>query len=69
MGKLNETFLNTTEAAQFLKVSPRTIEKWRITGEGPEFLRLGRRRVVYRPEDLESWAETGRCRSIWGDNN
>ena len=32
-------------------VSPRTLERWRWSGEGPQFLKLGHR-VVYRLEDI-----------------
>ncbi len=32
----------------------RTLERWRLTGEGPPFVRLGRR-IAYRAEDVDSW--------------
>lgn len=32
----------------------RTLERWRLTGEGPPFVRLGRR-VAYRVADVERW--------------
>jgi len=32
----------------------RTIERWRSTGDGPPFVRLGRL-VAYREEDVERW--------------
>ena len=31
------TLLNTEEAARFLRVSPRTLERYRVTGEGPRY--------------------------------
>ena len=55
--------LNTPQAAEILGISPKTLAKWRFTGEGPEFCRLGRRRVVYRLDDLFSFVEAGRRRS------
>ena len=48
--------LNTLEAAAFLTLSPRTLERYRVTGEGPRFLKLGRR-VVYLRSDLLHWLE------------
>ena len=50
-------YLNTAEAAQYLRVSPRTLEKWRLTGEGPVFRRLGGGRAVrYALEELDEFA-------------
>ena len=49
-------FISTKHAASFLDLSPRTLEKYRLTGEGPVFDKLGRR-VVYRKLDLMDWAE------------
>jgi len=41
--------------AERLNVSLRTVERWRATGEGPRFIRCGRRRVVYPVAEVESW--------------
>jgi hypothetical protein len=35
-------------------MSPRTLERWRWTGEGPRFLKLGGR-IVYREDDIEAY--------------
>ena len=43
-------------AAAFLRLSPRTLERFRVQGRGPRFLKLGRR-VMYRVGDLEAWAD------------
>lgn len=48
-------FLRTHDAAAFLGLSGRTLEKHRCTGTGPIFRKLGGR-VVYAIDDLESWA-------------
>ena len=37
-------------------VARRTAQRWRITGDGPAWVRLGRRRVGYRLSDCEAWA-------------
>ncbi len=39
--------LTTRELAEELGISPRTIEAWRVTGEGPLFVRLSRSLVRY----------------------
>lgn len=57
-------YLRTGEAAQYCGLSPRTLEKFRLTGDGPPFIRpLGRRFVVYDLTDLDDWMSSGRRRS------
>ena len=51
-------FLRTKEAAEFLGLSPRTLEKHRTYGTGPAYRKLGGR-VVYAIEDLQAWADRG----------
>lgn len=57
-----QIFLNNGEAAQFLNLSPRTLEKHRVIGGGPRFRKFGRR-VVYALADLENWANSRSCES------
>ena len=45
------------EAADFLGVSTRALQKWRATGSGPQFVRISSRCVRYRRRDLIAWAE------------
>lgn len=47
--------LTNNEAAAFLRLSPRTLEKQRVIGGGPRFHKFGRR-VMYALTDLEAWA-------------
>ncbi|MBG6200195.1 putative DNA-binding transcriptional regulator AlpA [Labrenzia sp. EL_13] len=51
-------FLRTPEAARFLGLSGRTLEKHRTYGTGPAYRKLGGR-VVYALEDLQAWANRG----------
>ncbi len=55
-------FLNTMQAAAYLNLSPRTLEKQRVIGGGPWFRKFGRR-VVYALADLDVWADERRCSS------
>ena len=50
------TYLTQDEAAQLLRLSPRTLERHRRAGTGARFMRLGRR-VLYRLSELEAWTE------------
>ena len=47
-------FLRTKEAAEFLSLSARTLEKHRTYGTGPTYRKIGGR-VVYALEDLQAW--------------
>lgn len=58
----NEGYLDTIEAAVLLRLAQRTLERHRLSGTGPIFMRLGRR-VLYHPDDLRAWAQTHRYRS------
>ena len=51
--------LLTEQAAQYLKLSPSTLAKLRLSGNGPQFLRLAGRSIRYRRSDLDAWAAAG----------
>jgi excisionase family DNA binding protein len=46
--------LSQRDAAALLGLSPRTLERYRVTGQGCRYTKLGRR-VLYRADDLEAW--------------
>jgi len=50
-------YLRTPEAARFVGLSIRTLEKHRIYGTGPRYSKLGGR-VVYAVDDLQSWVQS-----------
>jgi hypothetical protein len=49
--------LDTTQAAARLGLKPCTLEKWRSTGGGPRYVKLGRC-VRYRIVDLDGFTES-----------
>jgi Helix-turn-helix domain len=49
-----ETLLTQREASSVLRCSERTLERLRLTGRGPQYVKTIRR-VLYRESDLESW--------------
>jgi hypothetical protein len=51
-------YLRTAEAARFLSLSGRTLEKHRTYGTGPAYRKIGGR-VVYALDDLKAWADRG----------
>ena len=52
--------VDTETAAKIIGYKPRTLEKWRLTGEGPPFIKKGRHRVLYDVRDLQIWDATRR---------
>jgi len=46
--------LTQSETAELLRLSERTLERWRVVGGGPVFCKLGKR-VLYRRADLDEW--------------
>ena len=56
MPELPDPLYLTPEAADLLKSKHRTLERWRTTGDGPTFIKLGRR-VAYRLTDLQAFVD------------
>lgn len=54
-----DLFLTPKEAAAYLRVSKSYLDKLRVYGGGPKFLRFGRK-ILYRKSDLDLWA-AARC--------
>jgi hypothetical protein len=44
------------DVADWLKVSPKCLESWRLKGHGPKFLRIGRL-VRYRRRDVVAYLD------------
>ena len=49
--------LTEAEAAGLLNMGRSTLERWRATGEGPPWVRLGRHRIRYTRTTLMAWIE------------
>ena len=58
MAGLPPRFLRTPEAARYLGLSGRTLEKHRTYVTGPTYRKIGGR-VVYAVDDLQAWADRG----------
>ena len=64
----NTVYLNTREAAERLGLSTRTLDRYRVSGDGPVFLKFGGR-VRYLLEDLDAWVRTRRRKSTSDDGS
>jgi len=50
-------YLTPEQAGEILSLSPRTLEKLRSNGGGPNFRKLGRR-IRYTRADVDAWANS-----------
>lgn len=57
----SESLIDEEEASAFLGHSVRTLQKWRVRGGGPRFVRISRRSIRYRRSDLLAWIEARVC--------
>lgn len=60
---MSSILLTTPQAAERLGVSPAYLERDRWAGAKIPFVRLGRRAIRYRPEDIEAFIESSVMRS------
>lgn len=59
---LTHNVVDVHGAAAITGLSVSFLNKKRLTGGGPEYIKLGRR-VVYHPDGLKSWLDENRRRS------
>jgi len=58
-----DELLTVEEAATRLKMSKHTLNRWRVTGEGPPFVKYGPRLVRYLETALTDWEKRRTRRS------
>jgi predicted DNA-binding transcriptional regulator AlpA len=61
--------LDEDETADFLDLSPRTLQGLRVRGGGPDYIKIGSRAVRYRLSDLEEFIEDRRQSSTSEDDD
>ncbi|MHC2359042.1 helix-turn-helix transcriptional regulator [Rhizobium leguminosarum] len=54
--------LRTEDAANYTGLSASTLNKFRLSGDGPSYIKIGKS-VVYDPTDLDEWLSSKRRRS------
>jgi predicted DNA-binding transcriptional regulator AlpA len=55
--------VRTRAAASHVCLAKSTLEKMRIYGGGPRFIRIGARAVAYDVRDLDAWLESRKASS------
>lgn len=55
--------LTTEEVARLLRVDPSSVRRWRTAQppQGPPFIRLSERVVLYDAADVQQWLDQRRC--------
>jgi predicted DNA-binding transcriptional regulator AlpA len=51
----DDTLITRSDLPQYLPVASQTLARWATEGQGPRFIKLGRRLVAYRAGDLREW--------------
>ncbi len=59
----NSPKLRAQQAADYLGISKSTLAKMRLRGDGPRYMKIGPRVVVYDRADLDDYATARRRRS------
>jgi predicted DNA-binding transcriptional regulator AlpA len=52
---MTDACMRTPEAARYLGISESTLNKTRLTGDGPPFVKVRLRAVAYRKVDLDAY--------------
>lgn len=60
-----ERLLLPQEVAEMLRLEVETLEGWRSKGNGPRYVKLGKREVRYRPSEVLHWLDERVCSSTW----
>ena len=61
-------YFDNDQAAEFLGLKPSTLEIWRCRGEGPHFIRVGRK-IMYSVEDLRQYMAERRTSPLAGSQS
>lgn len=56
-GPKGDVLLTPNQVARQLGVTRTTLESWRLRGGGPKFVRVSKRCIRYRRQDIQAWIE------------
>jgi len=52
-----DRLMNEVEAAEYISVTRRALQQWRLTGTGPDYIRISARCIRYRRREIIIWSE------------
>ena len=50
-------FLSESDAADYLGISKKTLQRWRFDHKGPAYAKLNNKLIRYRLTDLDEWMD------------
>lgn len=51
----DDNLIRRTDVPKYIPIAAQTLARWAVEGQGPRFIKLGRRLVAYRAGDLREW--------------
>ena len=51
----DDVLIRRADLSRYLPIAPQTAARWAHEGQGPAFVKIGRRLVAYRAGDLRAW--------------
>ena len=66
----DDTLIRRSDLPRYIPVASQTLAMWAVEGQGPRFIKVGRRLVAYRAGDLREWLQSqARKNTIVGEND
>ena len=53
----DDTLIRRSDLPKYIPVAGQTLARWATEGQGPKFIKVGRRLVAYRAGDLREWLQ------------
>lgn len=53
----DDALLNEEQTAAFIGVTRRAMQAWRLSGQGPQYIKISSRCIRYRKRELVTWSE------------
>lgn len=53
----SDRYIDEKQVAEYLGISAKTLQGYRVKGGGPEFMKLGHKTVRYKISDIQEWAK------------
>ena len=54
----DDTLIRRADLPRYIPVAKQTLCRWAVEGQGPRFIKVGRRLVAYRAGDLREWLQS-----------
>ena len=63
----DDTLIRRSDLPRYIPVASQTLARWAVEGQGPHFIKVGRRLVAYRAGDLREWLRSQRSEGAHND--